>query len=211
MTTINDLKALETPGTPLFLCDCVLPSGDVQSWSTHKVTYQGTTYSARILGHTLFDLRSSSDEATDGVSKISLTLANADALLSPVERNVGWKGSQLTIRFLFFDLTAGAALSDAAVVFRGTANAPDESTESTLKLSFTSRLSLRRIYLPETHVQKRCPWTFPVTAAQRTEALNGGAKGHWSPFYRCGYSADQTGGVGNLNSGAPYTLSLIHI
>src|SRR5271166_1451100 len=205
MPTINDLKALETPGTPLFLCECTLPSGDVQRWSTHAVNYLGNPYAARILGHTLFDLKSSSDEATDGVSQISLTLANADADLSPIERNVRWKGSQLTIQFLFFDLTAGAGLSDAAVVFRGTANAPDESTESTLKLSFTSRLSLQRIYLPETRVQKRCPWTFPATSAQRAEAVSGGTNGRWSPFYQCGYSADQTGGAGNLSSGAAFT------
>jgi Putative phage tail protein len=205
MTTINDLKATESPGTPLLLCDCTLPSGDVQRWSTHKVTYLGNAYAARVLGHTLFDLRSSSDEATDGISKISITLANADALLSSIERNVGWKGSQLTIQFLFFDLTAGAALSDATVAFRGMANAPDESTESTLKLSFTSRLSLQRIYLPETRIQKRCPWTFPANSDQRAEAVSGGTKGHWSPFYNCGYSADQTGGVGNLNGGLAFT------
>ena len=87
------------------------------------------------------------------------------------------------------------------VVFRGTANAPDESTESTLKLSFTSRLTLQRIYLPETRVQKLCPWTFPTRAAQRAEAVSGGTSGHWSLFYNCGYSADQSGGVGSLNSG----------
>src|SRR5277367_6520819 len=205
LTTINDLKVLETPGTPLFVCDCTLPSGDVQRWSTHSVVYLGNTYSARIVQHTLFDLRSSSDEATDGISKIALTLANADAELSGIERNVGWKGSQLTIQFLFFDLTAGSPLSDATVVFRGTANAPDESTESTLKLSFTSRLTLQRIYLPETRVQKRCPWTFPTTVAQRAEALSGGTSGHWSLFYSCGYSADQMGGFRSLNSGAAYT------
>ncbi len=205
MSTINDLKALETPGTPLFLCDCTLPSGDVQRWSTHNVTYLGNAYVGRILGHTLFNLRSSSDEATDGVSQISLTLANADAELSSIERNVGWKGSQLTIQFLFFDLTAGVALSDATVVFQGTANPPVESTESTLSLSFSSRLTLQQIYLPETSVQKRCPWTFPATAAQRTEAVNGGADGRWSPFYQCGYSADQTGGVGNMNGAAAFT------
>jgi Putative phage tail protein len=205
MTTIDSLKALETPGTPLFVCDCILPSGDVQRWSTHKVVYLGNTYAARIVQHTLFDLRSSSDEATDGISKIALTLANADAELSGIERNVGWKGSQLTVQFLFFDLTAGTPLSEATVAFRGTANAPDESTESTLKLSFTSRLTLQRIYLPETRVQKRCPWTFPASADQRAEAVSGGSKGRWSAFYHCGYSADQTGGAGNLNSGAAYT------
>ena len=82
LTTIDDLKVLETPGTPLFVCDCTLPSGDVQRWSTHSVVYLGNTYSARIVQHTLFDLRSSSDEATDGISQIALTLANADAELS---------------------------------------------------------------------------------------------------------------------------------
>jgi len=95
MATINDLKDLEVPGTPLFLLDCTLPSGDVQRWSTHKVTVQGHTYAARVLNHNLFELRSSSDEGTDGISKVSLTLANADSLLSAIERNIGWKGAAL--------------------------------------------------------------------------------------------------------------------
>jgi hypothetical protein len=146
--TINDLKQLETPGTPLFLFECTLTSGDVQLWSTHKVTVDGKLYLARILKHNLFDLRSSSDEATDGISKITITLANADAFLSSIERNVGWKGAQLTIRFLFFDLTNAAPLSESSVVFRGVANPPDQSNESSLQLSFTNRLSLQRVFLP---------------------------------------------------------------
>ena len=40
MTTINVLKELEVPGTPLFLFDCTLPTGDVQHWSTHNVTVE---------------------------------------------------------------------------------------------------------------------------------------------------------------------------
>ena len=31
------------------------------------------------------------------------------------------------------------------------------------------------------------------------------AKGKYSALYKCGYSPDQTGGVGNLNGGAPFT------
>ena len=81
MSTINDLKELETPGTPLFLFDCALSSGDVQHWSTHNVSMNGATYSARVLRHNLFDLTSSPEAATDGVSKISITLADADAVL----------------------------------------------------------------------------------------------------------------------------------
>ncbi len=65
-----------------------------------------------------------------------------------------------------------------------------------MRLSFTNRLNLQRVYLPDITIQKRCPWTFPATAAQRQEAIAGGSKGQFSPFYRCGYSADQTGGAG---------------
>ena len=205
MATINDLKELEVPGTPLFLFDCTLTSGDMQRWSTHNVTVNGKQYLSRILKHNLFELSSSPDATTDAVSKVSLTLANADSFLSSIERNVGWKGSHLTVTFMFYDLKNGVPASDSEVVFRGVANPPDQSTESTLRLSFTNRLNLQRVYLPEIRIEKQCPWTFPSTAAQRQEAVSGGSKGQFSPFYRCGYSPDQTGGVGNLNAGAPYT------
>ena len=140
MTTINVLKELEVPGTPLFLFDCTLPSGDVEHWSTHPVTVNGQAYLARILKHNTFDLNSSPESATDGASTVSITLANADSFLSAIERNVGWKGSQLTVTFLFFDLINAVAASNSQVVFRGIASPPDESTESTLRLSFTTRI-----------------------------------------------------------------------
>jgi len=205
MGTIIGLKELEVPGTPLFLFDCTLSSGDVERWSTHNVTVNGNSYLARVLKHNIFEIKSSPDATTDAVAKVSVTLANADSFLSPIERNIGWKGAQLTVTFLFYDLINNVVASDSLIAFRGIANSPDQSTESTLRLSFTNRLNLQRVYLPDMSIQKRCPWTFPATAAQRLEAVNGGALGEFSAFYRCGYSADQTGGVGNLNSGAAYT------
>jgi hypothetical protein len=205
MTTINVLKELEVPGTPLFLFDCTLPTADIQHWSTHNVTVNGQQYLSRVLKHNLFDLNSSPEAATDGVSTVSITLANADSFLSSIERNIGWKGSTLVVTFLFFDLTNQVVASDSQVVFRGIANPPDQSTESTLRLSFTNTLNLQRVFLPEVRIQRLCPWNFPGTASQRQEAVSGGTEGIFSPFYRCGYSADQSGGVGNLNAGAPYT------
>ncbi len=78
-------------------------------------------------------------------------------------------------------------------------------TESGFKVSFTNRLNLQRNILPDVRIERQCPWMFPSTSAQRLEALNGGARGSYSPLHRCGYSPDQTGGVGNLNSGAVFT------
>lgn len=205
MPAIADIKELECPETPLFLFQCTLKSGDVHSWSTHQVTVNGVSYEARVLQHNLFEMKSSSDDATDGISKVSVTLANADSFLSPIERTIGWKGARVIITFLFFSFANSAPASDTRVVFRGIANAPDDSTETGLKLTFTNRLNLQRIYLPETRIEKRCPWTFPADGTQRQEALTGAILGKFSTLFRCGYSADVVGGVGNLNGGAAFT------
>src|ERR1700733_5060573 len=205
MTPINVLKELEVPGTPLLLFDCTLPTGDVQLWSTHNVTVSGQQYLSRVLKHNIFDLNFSPEAATDGVSVVSITLANADSFLSSIERDIGWKGSKLKVTFLFFNLTNQAVASDSQVLFRGIANPPDQSSESPLRLSFTNTLNLQRVFLPGVRIQKLCPWNFPSTAAQRQEAVSGGTQGAFSAFYQCGYSPDQSGGVGNMNAGAPYT------
>ncbi len=182
MIPINVLKELEVPGTPLFLFDCTLPTGDVEHWSTHNVTVNAQQYLSRVLKHNLFDLNSSPEAATDGVSQVSITLANADSFLSSIERNIGWKGSNLVVTFLFFDLTNQVAASDTQVIFRGIANPPDQSTESTLRLSFTNTLNLQRVFLPEIRIQKLCPWNFPSTAAQRQEAVSWGNAGRLFAF-----------------------------
>ncbi len=205
MATIDELKEQQAPPTPLFLFDCVLSSGTTERWSTHAVTFSGNAYNARLLKHNLFQLRAGSNDGLDGSAKITVTLANADSHFSEIERETGFKGSQVTITFLFFDLVGGVAASESRVVFRGTANPPQEITESAFTVTFNNRLSLQRIKLPEVQILRRCPWMFPADLAQREEALDGGAAGKYSALYKCGYSADVSGGVGNLNSGVAYT------
>lgn len=205
MQTVEQLKQLECPETPMFLFTCTMASGEVERWSTHHVTAGGQEYRARVSGHSLFELKLSSDDGADTGSKISVTLANADSYFSVLERTTGFKGAQLTIQFGFFALRAGQTASDTRVLFRGIAGSPDEITDSTLRVTFTNRLSLQRVSLPQIRIQKRCPWAFPETDAQRLEAVGGGAKGVFSQFYRCGYSAGLTGGSGNLDAtGKPF-------
>jgi hypothetical protein len=203
--TIDALKEQEAPPTPLFLFDCVLSSGATERWATHAVTHSGNAYPARLITHNLNQLRASPDNGLDGGAQVTVTLANADSYFSQIERETGFKGAQITITFLFYDLIGNAAASEARVMFIGIASPPDEITESTFRVTFLSRLNLQRIILPEVRIERRCPWYFPATSAQRMEAVNGGAKGKYSAIYKCGYSPDQTGGVGNLDSGAPYT------
>lgn len=204
MPTVFELKQLEITETPLFLFECRLRNGDVTRWSTQSVTVEGNTYAARVVGHNAFDLRASFDEGLDSGNKLSIRLANADSYFSQIERNVGFKGANITVRFVFYDLATGVAASDSQVLFRGVANPPEEVTESSFRISFGSRLNYQRILLPEVRIQKRCPWAFPSTEGQRELAVDGGDKGKYSPFYRCGYSAGVPGGTGNLNGSVPY-------
>jgi hypothetical protein len=205
MSTIDQYKEQTTTPTPLFLFDCVLSSGAIEHWSTHAVTVNGTAYLARLLQHNLFVLQASSESGLDGAQKISLTLANADSHFSEIERETGFKGASLTASIVFYDLVGNAAAAETRVIFRGVGNPPDEIAESTCRISFTNRLNLQRIVLPDVRIERRCQWMFPATAAQRLEAVNGGVKGKYSALERCGYSPDQTGGTGNLNGTTPYT------
>jgi len=202
--TINELKQQGISDTPLVLFECVMPSGDVERWSTHEVKFLTDLYSARVLQHDLFEMQLSADDAMDGLSQLSLTLANADSLLSELNASVGFKGSRLTVYFAFADLASSNVSSEAIVLFKGVAGDPDEITESSLTVSFLNKLSLQRIPLPDVRIQRNCPWVFPSSAQQRQEASNGGDNAMYSRCFRCGYSADIPGGVGNLNAGRPY-------
>ncbi|RPI17404.1 MAG: hypothetical protein EHM65_03120 [Acidobacteriales bacterium] len=206
MPSIADMKDLSATQTPLFLFTFQLASGAVERWCTHQVEVEGEVYEARVVGHNLFEMRWDSEEGIDSLSKLTVTLANVDSYCSQIERNSGWKGARVTVRFLFFDLKTGAPASESTVIFRGMANSADEITETTLRLTVSNRMNLQRQLLPEVRIQRRCPWKFPVTAEQRAEALTGGTAGKYSPFYRCGYSPEVPGGAGSLEGSAPYTF-----
>jgi hypothetical protein len=205
MATINQVKQLAEADTPLLFFQCVLTSGTAEYWCTHAIAFAGQNYSTRILKHNLFELQLSADDAMDGISQLSITLANADSYMSEINREVGFKGTQLTVFLAFANLPAQQVTTESTVLFRGVAGDPDEITEEALRVTFTNKLSLQRIPLPDVRIQRSCPWTFPTTATQRIEAVSGGTNGRYSRLYKCGYSADIKGGVGNLNNGIAFT------
>jgi hypothetical protein len=204
MQSIFEIKEQEITETPLLVFECALPNGQVERWSTHRVVVGGSGYEARVLQHNVFEIQTSSDQGVDGIPRISIALANADSHFSEVERSVGWKGARLKVGFVFYDLRKDEAASEISVIFQGMCNPPDEIREATFRITASSRLNLQRLVLPQVRIQRRCPWEFPATDAQRAEAIEGGASGHYSRYYRCGYSAGVTGGSGAVNGGEPF-------
>ena len=205
MGTINQIKQLAETDTPLLLFQCTLPSGDTAYWSTHSIQFNGQSYAAKVLKHNLFDLQLSADDAMDGISQLSLNSGERRFHDLAIGRRNWIERIQLTVYFAFADLPSLTITSESTVLFRGIAGDPDEIGEDFLNLSFTNKLSLRRVPVPDVRIQRSCPWNFPATAEQRLEARDGGALGRFSRFFRCGYSADQMGGVGNLNGALPFT------
>lgn len=204
MATIFELKEETAAQTPLLLFDCELANGTVERWSTHRVTCDGAVYEARVARHNLFEMEAWSGQGVDGIPRVSLTLANADSRFSQLERTVGFKGARLTARFVFYDVRLEEAATESTVLFQGIANPPEEITEAALRLTAVNRLGMQRVLLPGVRIQRRCPWEFPRTEAEREEAMHGGVRGRYSRFFRCGYSAGQVDGTGNLNGDAPY-------
>ncbi len=192
--------------TPLFFFDCTLADGSVRHWSSRTITWNGTPYEGRVIRQNVFEAQLASDTQVAGPPKLTFELANADSELSEIEQQTGFKGAQLVVQSVFFDLVVGGPTSDSAVVFRGLMNPPDTITETTFRLSAMNRISMQRTVIPNVRVERMCPWRFPTTAAQRLIAVDGGAEqGKYSPYYRCGYSPDQANGTGNLDGDVPFT------
>jgi hypothetical protein len=207
MLPIFQSKEEPVADTPLLLFDCTFADGTLQSWSTHAATLNGNVYSPRVLKQNVFQMQISSDLGVDTIPSITIELANADSLISEIERSVGVKGGLLTVSLVFYNFANNAPSSTTQVLFKGVLDPPQLITETNFRISATNRLSLQRVALPEVRIQMRCPWTFPVTASQRQEAVTGGPDGTYSLYYNCGYSPDQPGGVGSFASGGstPYT------
>ncbi|MEP7361801.1 MAG: phage tail protein [Acidobacteriota bacterium] len=200
------LKEEKRPGTPLFLFECRCSPTQVFYWSSHVVTVDGISYEARVLDHSSIEYRMVTGDESAFAPRISVRLANADQALSGLISEQQWKGSELTIRFVVYNLEQNTQCCDPVVMLRGSVNAPDEVDYKSIRLSVVNRLGSHRSHLPSTRIQKRCVWLFPRNQAERIEATQSGGGARYSPFYGCGYSSGVAGGVGNDSDDGPFTI-----
>src|SRR5579871_649288 len=154
MQTISSLKEQLVTDTPLIVFDCAFSDGTAGHWSTHAVNVNGVAYEPRVIQHSNFDIQTASDQGVDGSPKITVVLANADSYFSEIEQSTGFKGAQLTVGFLFYDLVNNVPLTDVVVVFQGICNSPDQIKEATFRLSAGNRMNLQRLTMPPVRIQR---------------------------------------------------------
>lgn len=204
MQDISVVKELRSPGAPLFLFECVLPSGVEFYWSTHAPVVEGRAYEPRVLSHSPIEFRCGGGDGSPYVPTVQISLANADDALSAITASQQWKGARLKIRFVVYDLAQDTQASNATEILVGVVSSADDSDHKTIRLSVANRVGTVRAQIPSRRIQRRCCWLFPRTLEERQQALEGAGSGRYSPFHGCGYSADVVGGVGNLNNGQPF-------
>lgn len=205
MSTFFELKEAVSTATPLLCFDFLFTDGHRERFAAQECIVEGNTYTRRVIEQQLHENSLGGDDSIGAFTRIGITLSNSDGLLTQVERTHGFKGAEVTVRFVFLEPGTGTLASTPAEVFRGVADMPSVIDESRVVLLAENRFSLFHAKLPATPLQRRCPWHFPYDAETRTEAVDGGANGRHSMFYRCGYSAGIPGGKGNLDGSVPFT------
>ena len=198
-------KESASPKRPLFLVTITAPDGDVCYLTTAayygapNLAYNGNTYLARIQKNDLQAIQACGPQGYDSVPGFSMTLADADkSLWTNHCIPHGWRGSVVVLTVILWDVVANTYSTDSYQwTFIG-GNPQHNYAQGQTTLDVTSSTNFTRLKVPSIPIEYRCPWDFPSTSAQRAAGLNDPT----SPYYQCGYSADQSGGVGNYASGS---------
>jgi hypothetical protein len=207
--TILTGKDGANPKKPLFLVTITAPDGDVCYLTTAayygapNIVYNSTTYLARIQKNDIQAIQAISPQGYDGVPGFTMTLADADKYLWTNHcMTHGWRGAAVVLTVILWDVVANAYSTDALQWSFIGGNPQHNHAQGQTSLDVAASTNFTRLKVPSIPLEYRCPWDFPATAAQRTAALNDPT----SPYYQCGYSPDQAGGVGNYASGTtPFT------
>lgn len=200
--TILEAKERSVMPPLAILCDLTLTDGSILHWSTLKCSYESQHYSARISDERAMYWRLTGDLTNDGSNSYSLSIGDADGQVSAMNRAGLLRGAFAKV---FLGVCEAGQISDRSALVAGIVDNYSETDSRTMKISLTNRLNASRTHFPPMRIQKRCSWSFPKNSLERELALSSGEDGRYSTLFRCGYSADLTGGVGNLDNGVPFT------
>jgi hypothetical protein len=198
--TILTGKELASAPRPLLMVDITDADNNVRRFATQAVAYAGNAYSDRLTAQNIDAIQALSSQGFDSIPSLTLEIADPDAFIwTNYIIPHRWKGGKLLITFVLWDASSAATgFSTDSYQWTFIAGNPSHE-EGTIRVQGTSKMNFSRIKVPTVAIERRCPWIFPATAAQRQD----GADNKISPYYQCGYSPDATGAnaVGTYQSG----------
>lgn len=224
--SIISLKALQNGVQPLLVASIVfkdsITSPTILLLSTHELNataggnqpsgisgfpYNGSNFLGRIQNQEVAATQALSALGIDITPTVTLDIIDADKTIwNTYEKAIGFKGATLTLYFIFWDAYTANYSSDYRTIFTGECN-PGIINETLISVTAISKLNMNQLFLPQTRIQRRCPWLFPditnMTLSDATALHQEAADNQSSIYWHCGYSFLASGGnaVGNKPSG----------
>lgn len=214
--SINSINAIQDTFQPLLVASIVFRDSQtaptVLLLSSHNLNtgdggnsptgitgfpYNGGTFQTRIKNQEIAATQALSSDGIDITPTVTLQLVDADkAMWNTYEKAIGFKGAQLTLYYIFWEVGTNNFSSDYRTIFTGICD-PGNVTETGLSVKATNRMNMNQIFLPITKIARRCVRIFPDTtglgstdAAARHQTA---ADDPSSDFWLCGYSYLATG------------------
>ncbi len=188
---------LQGTSTPLLLATHNLDGTDGPTFPGIGALPAGA-YAGRILQQSIDALQHRSQLGIDRVSKVTLTLMDADHFLyNNICKVYGFRGATLQMALVLWEAGTSNFSSDAPLMFTGVADMERPSRGMTLiEVSANTSHNTAVVRQPFFIFQNRCPLHFPKDAAERAMAGDAGSK-------FCMYNPGGTGGavfgpVGNI-------------
>jgi hypothetical protein len=207
LSDINAGKDLARAPQPLLLAKIVASDGDTVYLSSaydvgqSYLAYGGNHYQTRLLDSNVGAIQAMSALGLDVPPSMSLKIDDGDAAIWTNHYNPhGWGGATITLTFIQ-RYVGGLVYSSDSITWSFLGGAVTRKA-GVLTIEATSRANFQRVKLPGVPIQRRCWKVFPATPADQLDCVTN----KQNPGYHCGYSAGQSGGVGNYQTGTtPFT------
>jgi hypothetical protein len=200
--TIWEAKESSTVPVTSVLLELTLADETILRWASHRCELAGQSYEPRLLTKYSRSWKFTQDITSESSGAISLELADPDGAVAQLFQRGLLTGAQARV---FAAVLEDGLAQTSTVLMTGLLDTVQSVSDEVVSIRILNRLSAVRSQFPPLRIQKQCAWTFPKNQAEREQSISLGEDGRYSGLFRCGYSPDIPGGVGNLDNGVPFT------
>src|SRR3954470_17103732 len=160
-STLYQIKEQALAFQPLMLAKITLTDGTIARYATHGLRtadsgfqYGGVDWLPRIMNTKQAATQAMSEQGIDTPPTCTLRLADSDrSIFRNLEMPIGFKGAELQIVFVFWNVGTSEFSSNELPLFTGVCDGAKLSGKQ-LSITANSKMNMQRISLPSTRIQK---------------------------------------------------------